>query len=56
MDAQAAQNLAVAINALVATAAPLPADPAAPEAPAAGPPLTSPYERNALDLLSCLGA
>ena len=56
MDAQAAHNLAAAINALAATAVALPASPAAPVAPVTGPPLTSPYEGGAFDLLSCLGA
>ena len=56
MDAQAAQTLAAVIQTLTATAAALPAAPPAPAAPAAEPPLTSPYEGYALDLLSHLGA
>ena len=51
MDAQAAQNLAAAINALAAAAAALPAAPAAAAAPATGPPLTSPYAGDALSLV-----
>ena len=56
MDAQAAQNLTAAINALAAAPAALPAAPAAPATPVTRPPLTSPYEGGAFGLLSHLGA